>query len=76
MSSDKNAKVDPECEVNQIVTLNQFCEVFPWPTYKGMRRYIQHADQYGLGDAFMRVGRRVLVCPKLFFKLIKQVGKK
>lgn len=57
----------------QMMTIRQFCAVFPWPTEAAMRSYCFRSKELCLSDAFVRVGRRVLVIPKTFFRLIKQL---
>jgi hypothetical protein len=59
---------------NHLLTVAQFCEAYHWPNQSAMRAYIFRAKEYGLSDAFIRVGRRVLIDPEKFFTLIKQVN--
>lgn len=60
-------------EINQLLTIKQFCAIFPWPSESAMRSYIYRAQELGISDAFVRVGRRVLITPQRFFSLIQQV---
>lgn len=55
-------------------TIRQFCEAYRWPSESAMRAYIHRADELGIGEAFSRVGRRVLVLPKKFFALIQGIN--
>jgi hypothetical protein len=41
-----------------------------------MRAYIHRADELGIGEAFSRVGRRVLILPRKFFALIQGVNER
>jgi len=58
--------------IPNILTVKQFCAQHPWPTESAMRSYIYRADELGLSDAFIRVGRRVLIDVDIFFELIKR----
>lgn len=69
----KVAKDFLETDCKKLLTVKQFCATFPWPSESAMRSYIYRADVLGLSDAFVRVGRRVLITPQSFFSLIKQV---
>lgn len=60
-------------DLQQLMTLRQFCSIFAWPSESAMRSYVYKADELGLSDAFIRVRRRLLIVPKIFFTLIKQV---
>ena len=61
-------------EQEQFCTVQQFCPPGKWPTESAMRSYIYKAEELGISDAFIRVGRRVLISPKKFWALIKQIG--
>jgi hypothetical protein len=43
----------------------------PWPPLGGLRHLIFHADSNGFRDAFVRVGRRVLVDEARFFEAVR-----
>ena len=58
---------------DQLLTIRQFCVAFQWPSEPAMRAYIYRAEELGISEAFVRVGRRVLVAPSKFFNLIKQI---
>jgi len=68
-----NADEALNLEHHHLITVSQFCKIFPWPSEFAMRSYIFKAKELGLSEAFTRVGRRVLICPKIFFKQIKQM---
>lgn len=60
-------------EQPRLLTIRQLCSTYPWPSESAMRAYVFRADELGLEDAFVRVGRRVLIKPDTFFTLIKQL---
>lgn len=62
-----------QTDTNQLLTIRQFCAAFPWPSESAMRAYVHRARELGIREAFNRVGRRVLVNPKIFFALITQL---
>lgn len=55
---------------NELITVAQWCEHYKWPSPRGIRKYISKAVQYKLDSAIVRIGRRVLIRPNLFFELI------
>lgn len=57
----------------QLLTVRQFCSLFPWPSESALRAYIFRADEVGIEDAIVRVGRRVLVNPTRFFNGIQKI---
>jgi hypothetical protein len=71
----ENSEIKPTAEAinSPLVTLPQW--PFSWPSLSAMRAYVQRAKELGLSDAFVRVGRRVLVDPQKFFSLIRHVKK-
>ena len=56
---------------DNLITVAQFCEKYPWPTQPAMRSYIMKAKKLGLEDAFVHFSSRVLVNPKIFFTCVK-----
>lgn len=58
---------------DQLIPIRIFCMRFSWPSESAMRSYIYRAHELGISDAFIRVRRRVLVDPKKFFQLIRQI---
>lgn len=62
-----------ETDSSRLLTIRQFCLAFPWPSESAMRAYVYRSNELGISDAFVRVGRRVLVDSKKFFFLIKQI---
>jgi hypothetical protein len=72
---EKNKRNAIGTDDRELLTVRQFCVVYPWPTESGMRSYIYRANELGLSEAFLRVNRRILVIPQKFFSLIKEVTK-
>lgn len=58
---------------NQLFTVRQFCKQFGWPSEPAMRAYIFRAEENGLKEAFIRLGRRVLIDENKFFSLVRQL---
>lgn len=76
-TSNLEARVQgPETENSRLLTIKQFCLDYPWPSEAAMRAYVYRSNELGINDAFVRVGRRVLVDSKKFFHLIKLIKKK
>ena len=63
-------------DVPSFVTIKQFCVRYPWPSESAMRAYVSRAARFGLENAFVRVGGRVLVNPEKFFLAIQDQPKK
>lgn len=66
-------KSNSETAASPLVTLPQW--PFAWPSLSAMRAYVHRAEELGLSEAFVRVGRRVLVDPQRFFSLIRNLEK-
>lgn len=62
-----------EIDGEKLLTVKQFCSMYKWPSESALRAYIYRAEELGLSEAFIRVQRRVLVEPKIFFKKIRGV---
>ena len=72
-SSNETRAQSSEMGSSRLFTIKQFCSAFPWPSEAAMRAYVYRSDELGINEAFVRVGRRVLVDSKKFFNLIKQI---
>ncbi len=72
-SEDSDRSISVAIDQYQWLTVRQFCVAFPWPSESAMRSYIYRADELGISEAFVRIGRRLLIIPQMFFSLIKQV---
>ena len=57
-----------------LLTIRQFCDHYEWPSETALRSYVQRADELGLAKAFIKLGRRVLVDPTLFFSLVRAMN--
>lgn len=59
------------------ITLKQFAEKHEWPSLSALRSIYFDAtkDKNPFLPAFSKVGRRVLVSPDKFFKLVEKSGK-
>lgn len=57
---------------HHFLTVKQFCAQYPWPTESAMRSYIYRAEELEMTDAFLRVGRRVLIDVNKFFSVIQK----
>jgi len=54
------------------ITLKQFAEKYEWPTLCGLRSIYFDAtkDKNDFLPAFRKIGRRLLVCPEVFFNIV------
>lgn len=52
--------------------LKDFIETYKWPTMGVLRNMIFRKESNGLDGAFLKFGKRVLILPNTFFKLLKQ----
>lgn len=76
LTADLKMRLSPSAslDINQLMTVRQFCARYPWPSEAAMRAYILKADVLGIKGAFTRVGRRILVNPARFFELIQELN--
>lgn len=70
--STKEALNKSESSIPKMITVKQFCELYPWPTESGIRSYIYRAEELEMTEAFVRVGRRVLIDVDKFFQIIQE----
>lgn len=56
---------------NQMLTIKQFAEKNPWPNETTMRNLFYKRRENGLEQAFVRIGRRIIVDEGKFFELIR-----
>jgi hypothetical protein len=56
-----------------LLTVNQFCQKHPWPTESALRAMIFDAHKNGFAPAFKRVGRRVLIDEKEFWRCVDRL---
>jgi hypothetical protein len=66
-----------ETETTQLLTVRQFCEKHrgAWPSESALRSIILDAawGKNNFQMAFKRVGRRVLICEKTFWKILENM---
>lgn len=68
------SKADQAAE--QWETIKSFCASRNWPTESSLRAMLNRAHELGLEDAFIRVGRRVLVNGPKLWCLLKTNNRK
>jgi len=57
----------------QLLPVNEFCRKYPhWPTPSSLRAIIWEASTNGFAEAFVRVGRRILVDEKIFWECARK----
>lgn len=54
----------------RLSTVKQFCSRNQWATESGVRHLIFNAGKNGFKQAFVRIGRRVLIDEEKFFELL------
>ena len=64
-------KIEPKVPCH-LLTVKQFCKEYPWPTESAMRSYIYRAEELNMAQAFLRVGRRVLIDVNKFFNIVQK----
>lgn len=62
-------------QVNQLIPATSWNKHYQWPPIGGLRHLIFNAKQNGFAPAFKRVGRRVLVDPDIFWKIVDEQNK-
>ena len=53
---------------SSLITVRQFCDKHPWPSEGGLRWLIFNAKENGFAKCVVRIGRRVLIDEKAFFR--------
>lgn len=56
----------------RIWTFKQFCSYYAWPTMSGLRWMYAQRKEKDIQDAFLKVGRRVLVDVDKFWEILQQ----
>jgi len=51
-----------------LFTVRQFSERHPWPSQSGLRWLIFNAQENGFSKCIVRIGRRVLIDERAFFR--------
>lgn len=60
----------------RLIPLTEWNKYHSWPPQGGLRHMVFHEKTNGFSDAFIRVGKRVLIDENRFFQIIKQNQKK
>ncbi len=55
---------------NRLIPLTEWNKHHSWPPQGGLRHLVFHESTNGFKDAFVRVGRRVLIDEKKFFDCV------
>lgn len=58
------------------VTFKGFGKVYEYPTLGALRKMAFESGGNGLKEAFLKIGRRRLVLPETFFRLLREKGSK
>ena len=61
-------------EHHNIIPVSKWNDHYDWPPAGGMRYLIFHARTNGFDNAFLRVGRRVLVDVDRFWSIVEEQG--
>ena len=84
------AKVDMRCSENRdavpdtdhfverpvgLIPAANWNDHYDWPPPGGLRHIIFHAESNGFAEAIVRVGRRVLVDPVVFWEIVRSQGR-
>ena len=59
-------------EAPRLIPLTEWNKHHPWPPQGGLRHLVFYENTNGFKDAFVRVGRRVLIDEKKFFEIATQ----
>lgn len=57
-------------DINRLIPLTEWNKHHSWPPQGGLRHLVFHESTNGFKDAFVRVGRRVLIDEKKFFDCV------
>ena len=64
--------------MNQIpdipTTFKNFNKYFDYPSPAALRKMAFESESNGLKEAFLKVGRRRLILPETFFRLLREKG--
>ena len=58
------------------LTFKSFHKIYEYPSPGALRKMVYERDVNGLKEAFLKVGRRRLILPETFFRLLKKKGSK
>lgn len=63
-------------EINKLIPLTEWNKHHSWPPQGGLRHLVFHENTNGFKDAFVRVGRRVLIDERRFFEIATSLNEK
>ncbi|MGE0631268.1 MAG: hypothetical protein AB7H48_00805 [Parachlamydiales bacterium] len=58
------------------ITFKGFHKSYEYPSSGALRKMAFESEINGLGDAFLKIGRRRLVLPETLFRLLREKGSK
>ena len=58
----------------RLIPLNKWPEFHPWPSVGGLRHMAFYRDTNGFNEAFVKIGRRLLIDESKFFECCRKVG--
>jgi hypothetical protein len=64
--------IDSSEHKGQLKTVRQFCQDNDSFTEGGVRHLIYNKDRNGFAEAFIKLGRRVLIHEGIFFKILME----
>lgn len=59
---------------NRFIALTDWPKHHEWPPIGGLRHLVFFKEKNGFANAFVKVGRRILVDEAEFFRVVKQGG--
>lgn len=61
--------------VTRLIPVSKWNEYHAWPPYGGLRHLVFNQKTNGFDSAFKRVGRRVLVDEREFFRCVENMNR-
>lgn len=58
-----------------LITIEDFCKKYSWPTEGALRNYITQRKKLGLSRAIFKFGKRVVIDEEEFFRLVRENSK-
>lgn len=58
------------------VTIKQFTDLYPWPSEYALRHIRQDGEENGFQEAFIKMGKRVLIDVDKFWECLEKKRKK
>lgn len=66
----------PLPEAPRLIPLTEWNKHHPWPPQGGLRHLVFHENTNGFKEAFIRVGRRVLIDERRFFEIAASLNER